>query len=197
MNNTARLIARTALVGSLTFSVLLQGCAPIVVGGAATGATVAVDRRTAGTMVDDQTVELRALDAILSDDELYHQAHISVTSFNGLVLLTGQAPTAEMRQRAEQITTRFPEVRRVQNEIEIAAPTSLMTRSSDTWITTKVKTLMFAEKNFNANNIKVVTDNGTVYLMGLVKRAEAEKAVLIARQVSGVQRVVKVFEYLD
>ena len=187
----------TALAGALIFP-LLQACAPVVVGGAAaTGTAVAIDRRTAGTMVDDQTVELKTLDAILSDKELYEQTHISSTSFNGLVLLTGQAPRAELRERAERIVSSYPEVRRVVNEITLSAPNSVMTRTSDTWITTKVKTLMFAEKHFNANNVKVVTENGTVYLMGLVRRAESAKAVAIARQVKGVQRVVKVFEYID
>jgi osmotically-inducible protein OsmY len=187
----------TALTGALIFP-LLQACAPVVVGGAAaTGTAVAIDRRTAGIMVDDQAVELKTLDAILSDKELYEQTHISSTSFNGLVLLTGQAPRAELRERAERIVSAYPEVRRVVNEITISAPNSVMTRTSDTWITTKVKTLMFAEKNFNGNNVKVVTENGTVYLMGLVRRAESDKAVAIARQVKGVQRVVKVFEYID
>jgi len=192
-----RTLLMTALAGALVFP-LLQACAPVVVGGAAaTGTAVAIDRRTAGTMVDDQAVELKTLDAILSDKDLYEQTHISSTSFNGLVLLTGQAPRAELRERAERIVSAYPEVRRVVNEITLSAPNSIMTRTSDTWITTKVKTLMFAEKNFNANNVKVVTENGTVYLMGLVRRAESDKAVAIARQVKGVQRVVKVFEYLD
>jgi osmotically-inducible protein OsmY len=192
-----RTLLMTALAGVLIFP-LLQACAPVVVGGAAaTGTAVAIDRRTAGTMVDDQAVELKTLDAILSDKDLYEQTHISSTSFNGLVLLTGQAPRAELRERAERIVGAYPEVRRVVNEITLSAPNSVMTRTSDTWITTKVKTLMFAEKNFNANNVKVVTENGTVYLMGLVRRAESDKAVAIARQVKGVQRVVKVFEYLD
>lgn len=192
-----RTLLMTALAGALVFP-LLQACAPMVVGGAAaTGTAVAIDRRTAGTMVDDQAVELKTLDAILSDKDLYEQTHISSTSFNGLVLLTGQAPRAELRERAERIVSAYPEVRRVVNEITLSAPNSIMTRTSDTWITTKVKTLMFAEKNFNANNVKVVTENGTVYLMGLVRRAESDKAVAIARQVKGVQRVVKVFEYID
>lgn len=192
-----RTLLITALTGALIFP-LLQACAPVVVGGAAaTGTAVAIDRRTAGTMVDDQAVELKTLDAILSDKELYEQTHISSTSFNGLVLLTGQAPRAELRERAERIVGAYPEVRRVVNEIAVSAPNSVMTRTSDTWITTKVKTLMFAEKDFNGNNVKVVTENGTVYLMGLVRRAESDKAVAIARQVKGVQRVVKVFEYLD
>lgn len=192
-----RTLLMTALTCALIFP-LLQACAPVVVGGAAaTGTAVAIDRRTAGTMVDDQAVELKTLDAILSDKELYEQTHISSTSFNGLVLLTGQAPRAELRERAERIVSAYPEVRRVVNEITISAPNSVMTRTSDTWITTKVKTLMFAEKDFNGNNVKVVTENGTVYLMGLVRRAESDKAVAIARQVKGVQRVVKVFEYID
>lgn len=192
-----RTLLMTALAGTLIFP-LLQACAPVVVGGAAaTGTAVAIDRRTAGTMVDDQAVELKTLDAILSDKDLYEQTHISSTSFNGLVLLTGQAPRAELRERAERIVSAYPEVRRVVNEITVSAPNSVMTRTSDTWITTKVKTLMFAEKDFNGNNVKVVTENGTVYLMGLVRRAESDKAVAIARQVKGVQRVVKVFEYID
>ena len=182
----------------LVFSVLQQGCAPVIAGGAvATSVIVAKDPRTAATMIDDKGIQLKAGSAIFEDETLSGQAHINVTSYNGVVLLTGETPTAEMRDRAEQIVRGVEKVRRIHNEITVAAPSSGLTRSSDTLITTKVKTRMLAEKDFDSGRVKVVTENGTVYLMGLVNQREAEVATEISRSVGGVQRVVRLFEYTD
>ncbi len=177
---------------------LQQGCAPIIIGGAvATRVIVATDPRTTGTMIDDKGIQLKAINTINEDETLSGQVHINVTSYNGVVLLSGETPTAEMRAHAERLVTEIEKVRRVYNEITVAAPSSGLTRSSDTLITTKVKSRMLAEQNFNPSDVKVVTENGTVYLLGLVSRQEAAVATEISRSVSGVQRVVRLFEYTD
>jgi osmotically-inducible protein OsmY len=183
----------------LTTILLLNACAPLVVGGAATTASVAHDRRTAGTVIEDQSIELRIRSALNKDPELSKQAHINITSYNGIVLLSGEAPTSAMRERAGEIARRDKKVRRVHNELQVAAPSALMTRTGDSWITTKVKSSLFSVKlkGFDPTRIKVVTENGTVFLLGLVTRAEADAATEQARKNKGVQRIVKLFEYLD
>ena len=191
------MISRVHLLILLSVITLIQGCAAVLGAGAATGAAVANDRRTVGTMLDDQTIEFKVLDALRSDDDLWQQTHVNGTSVNNIVLLTGEAPTDELRQRIETLVHQIPKVRRVHNEIVIGAPSSLLTRSSDSWITGKVKTNLLTTDIQEATHIKVVTENGSVYLMGLVTQAEASRATDVARAVGGVQRVVKVFEYLD
>jgi osmotically-inducible protein OsmY len=189
-----------ALIVTLITANLLNGCAPVVVGGAATGAAAIQDRRTVGSFIDDEGVELKARNAIIKDKDLNSQIHINITSYNGIVLLSGEAPTEELRARAESITRGIEKVRLIHNEMTIAAPSSMMTRSSDTLITSKVKTSLFGIKGlegFNPTRVKVVTENGTVYLMGMLFRNEATAVTERARQVGGVQRVVKLFEYLD
>lgn len=179
-------------------AVLLQGCAAgVVVAGGATGAAVAHDQRTTGSVVEDQAIELKIANAIRGDKELNDQSHINVTSYNGLVLLTGEAPTEALRKRAEEHARNTQKVRKVYNELVLAAPSSLVSRSGDTVLTTKVKTRMVAEKDFDATRIKVVTENGVVYLMGLVPRDKAAIATQIASETGGVQRVVTLYEYVD
>lgn len=176
---------------------LLGGCAAVVGAGVATGASVAYDRRTAGTMLDDQNIELKAVGALQSDEELWRHSHINVVSFNNIVLLTGETPSEALRQRAAEHVRQLPKVRKVHNEIKIAAPSSMLSRSGDSWITGKVKASLLNQLALDVNRVKVVTENGVVFLMGLVTQAEAEKATEIARQVKGVQRVVRIFEYVD
>ncbi len=183
-----------ALTGIL---VLLHGCAAVVVGGAAAGANVAHDRRTTGTFIEDEAIELKSLKAIFEDKEVYKQTHLNVTSFNTIVLVSGEAPTEELRQRVIQIVRSIDKVSHVHDEITIAGPSSLMSRSGDTLITTKVKTKLIVEKNLDGTHVKVVTENGVVYLMGLLNREDANKATEIARQTGGVQKVVKLFQYSD
>ena len=175
----------------------LTGCAAVAVGGAAGAAATTIDRRTTGTQIEDQTIEVKASKAFRADQELNEQAHLNVTSYNTVVLLTGETPTDAMRQRALDLTKAVDKVTHVYNEITIAAPSSLTARSSDSIITTKVKTKLFANKDVTGLEIKVVTEKGVVYLMGIVSKKEAEIATDIARQTGGVQKVVKLFQYTD
>jgi len=178
----------------------LYGCAPAVVGGAAATGGAVHDRRTVGTYVDDQGIELKASTAIRKEDELNQQIHINIISVNGVVLMVGQAPTESLRQQAQNIVSGIEKVRHVHNELVIAAPTSLTARSNDTLITAKVKTSRFGIKglpDYDPTRTKVVTEDGVVYLMGLMYRNEADAVSERARQVGGVEKVVKLFEYLD
>ena len=176
---------------------LLHGCAVVAVTGVAAGASVASDNRTTGTVVEDQAIEIKSAQAISADRELNDQAHINTTSYNTVVLLTGEVPTEELRRRAVELVRNIPRVTHVHNEITIAAPSSLMSRSSDTVITSKVKTQLLASKEVSGFNTKVVTEKGVVYLMGLSSRSQADMATDIARTTGGVQKVVKLFQYTD
>jgi osmotically-inducible protein OsmY len=179
---------------------LLGGCAAVVVTGAATGVNAAHDRRTLGAYVDDEGIELKTRLAITEDKEIYSQVHVNIISINGVVLLVGQAPTEALRMKIEDITRGIEKVRVVHNEMTIAAPNSYMTRSSDSLITAKVKGSLFGIKGhdgFDPTRVKVVTENGVVYLMGILFRSEADAVATKASRVSGVQKVVKLFEYLD
>lgn len=189
-----------ALLVLASAALQLYGCAPVIVGGVATGVSVAHDRRTTGSIVEDQSIEMKARTALNDQSDLRKQAHINVTSFNMIVLASGEAPTEALRQRAGEIIGGIDKVRRIHNEIIVAAPSSMMTRSSDSLITAKVKTSLFSIKgmeDFDPTRVKVVTENGTVFLMGLLTRAEGDATARTASSVGGVQRVVKLFEYMD
>ncbi|MDT8371448.1 MAG: BON domain-containing protein [Gammaproteobacteria bacterium] len=177
--------------------ITLQGCATAVVTGAATGASVLHDRRTTGAVIDDQGIEFKASYALFNNKFIYDQSHINVTSYNGVVLLTGETLTNELKQQITTEIQRIPKVRRVHNELLIAAPSALPSRSSDAWITSKIKAKLTTDRAIDPFFIKVVTEHGVVYLMGLVSRAEADRVVSIVSSSSGVQRVVKIFEYTD
>lgn len=190
------------LITTIALSVLtvtLQGCAEMLAGGAAIGATAVNDRRSAGTVIDDEAIEWKVLGELRSDGELWDQTHINATSFNRAVLLTGEAPSEELRARVEQRVKGLPGVTRVYNEIALAAPSSYLSRSSDTVITGKVKTSFLGIQDiegFDPTRVKVVTERGVVYLLGLVTRAEADAVTERARQAGGVQRVVRLFDYI-
>lgn len=126
-----------------------------------------------------------------------YESHINVTVFNRIVLLTGETPNADWKQRAQDIANSVPQVDRVYNQILVQGPTSSLTRTSDSWITTKIKSQMLATEDLKSSSIKVVTENGIVYLMGIVNRQQADVAVDIARQVTGVQKVIKIFQYTN
>jgi osmotically-inducible protein OsmY len=182
-----------ALILSAPF---LQACAPLVIGaGVGAGVMVAEDRRTPGTVLEDQTIETKIKNRI--DEKYDDKAYYNVTSYNRFVLLTGQAPTEEIRQDLSTLALEVPNVRNVQNEMIIAGNTSFTSHASDTMLTGKVKSRLAQNKEVRVNNIKVVSENGTVFLMGLVTRKEADEAAQIAATTSGAQRVVKVFEYTD
>tara|TARA_B100000029_G_scaffold119817_1_gene113166 strand:+ start:223 stop:804 length:582 start_codon:yes stop_codon:yes gene_type:complete len=175
----------------------LLGCAITAAGGGTAAGAATLDRRTAGTIIEDQAIELKAYRAIRADEELAGQIHINITSYNTAVLVTGESPLDEMREKIIATVTGIEKVTHVYNEITIAAPSSMVSRSSDTYITTKVKTKLFADKILSGLVIKVVTEKGVVYLMGLITRDEAEIATKIARETGGVQKVVKLFQYLN
>ncbi|MES2637389.1 MAG: BON domain-containing protein [Pseudomonadota bacterium] len=189
MNIATKLLLTTAFVSQLA------ACVPVVVGGAAAGGVVAADRRTSGFFVEDQGIEIKANNKMESN--LGEEAHVNVTSFNRNVLLTGEVPDAERLAKAASLMKEIDNIRAVTNEIVIAPKATIGSRSNDTYITSKVKAKFLTENKFPANYVKVVTENGVVYLMGLVTQAEGEAAVEIARNTDGVSKVVKVFEYLD
>jgi osmotically-inducible protein OsmY len=174
----------------------LSGCAAVVVGGAATGAVAAADRRTAGVFVGDQEIELRAMSR-LSETFPENAVNISTTSYNRQVLLTGQVPDEAIRTRATDVVKHIPEVRTVFNELAVSGVASLTSRANDTTITGNVKTRLLRDERVSANNVKVVTESGVVYLMGLVTQAEASATAEIARTTSGVTKVVTLFETLN
>ena len=153
--------------------------------------------RTMGRVIDDEVLENVALVNIRKASPGLAESHISVTSFNGVVLLTGQVRAESLKQQAEDVVRQLRNARRVYNELEVAGPTSLLTRSGDSWVTSKVKTKLLASDAAPGRDIKVVTENGIVYLLGLVSRDDADTAAEIARSTGGVRRVVRMFEYVD
>jgi osmotically-inducible protein OsmY len=183
-----------ALIASVCAAGLLAGCMPLAITGMATGALVASDRRTLGAQTEDQGIELKGNTALA--EKLPAAKGVSITSYNRKVLLTGQVPDADTKARAARLVGELPNVRSVQNEITVAARTGVGSYASDVGLTTRVKTAMIGVKDLPADNVKVVTEAGVVYLMGLVSRAEGDLAAKTAARVSGVTRVVTVFEYL-
>ena len=175
----------------LTGALLLQGCAAVVVGGAAGTAKATGDRRTLGAQWDDQAIELKAANLLADNKPLSAASKISVYSNNGRVLLVGQTPSDAYKQEAGKIVGRIEGVRHVYNELRLGKPVSIGVRSNDTWITSKVRADMLGTKNFDSTKVKVVTENSEVFLIGLVTRQEGDQAVEIARHVSGVKQVIK------
>ena len=182
-----RLIALLAVLG-------LSGCAVAVVGaGAAAGYSVYQDRRTAGTQVEDQRIESRAGSAI--DERFGWKVHVNVTSYNRSVLITGEVPDAVTHAEVEKLVAGLPGVRSLSNELVIGPQSSLASRTGDTLITSNVRTRFLGTKSFNPGNLKVGTEAGNVFLLGMVTEVEANAATDITRTTDGVKKVVKVFEY--
>ena len=187
-------ISKFPLIVLITI-ILLQGCATAIITGAATGVTIAHDRRTTGAVIDDQGVEFKAALAIFNNKDIYEQSNINVTSYNGIILITGETLTEQLKRQVYDLVRVIPKVRTIHNELIIAAPSSLPSRSSDAWITSKVKAKITSDRQIDPFYIKVVTEHGVVYLMGIVNQSESERAVGITSNSAGVQRVVKMFEY--
>lgn len=181
----------------LTFIINLAGCGPLIVASAAGTFAVIADRRTTGTIVEDNTIEIKAFKQLKDDDEINDNSKISVTSYNERVLLTGQAKSDEIRNKIVNNIKQISKVRTIYNEIEVAPESTFATSSYDTWLTTKVKTKLTSDSRVNPLNIKVTTENKAVYLMGLVTTEEADAATEVTRRVNGVKKVVKLFEYID
>jgi len=154
-------------------------------------------KRSLGSYIDDQQIETIAQVNLDKASPDLKTAHINVTSYNGVALLTGQVADNQLRQLAGSTVGAIAKVRQVHNELQIQGKTSILSRTNDSWLTTKVKSRLLAQKDIDSGRIKVVTENGVIYLMGLMSRIEAEKAVEVARTTGGVQKVVKAFEYID
>ncbi len=186
-----------AALALLAATALLQSaCVPLLVGGAVVGgAAVATDRRTTGAQLDDEVIEDKTTLAI--HERFKGDFHVNVTSFNGIVLLTGEVPADAAKNDIGEMVRTTPKVRAVQNELVVGPVTDISSRTNDTLITSKVKARFVEAGKFQINFVKVVTENGVVYLMGIVRREEGDAAAEIARTTDGVQRVVKVFEYIS
>ncbi len=196
MKRNAKL-ARNLLIGLLAAG--LSGCGAVVVGGAVTGAAVAHDRRTTGTFVEDQEILLRAITMRQQDEELKQKANINIDVFNMQVLLTGQAENAEIVEAFRQRVATIARVRTVFNEVLIGAESTWGEATGDAYLTSKVKVALFNVKldGFDPTRVKVTSSLGSVYLMGLLTPTEADAVTEEVRFVSGVKRVVKLFEYLE
>lgn len=182
----------------VALSVLLAGCGTMLgVVSSDEGIRQDPTDRTFGTLIDDETIESLAAVNLRKASPGLAESHISVTSYNGVVLLAGQVRAESLRSEAEEVVLELKNVRRVYNELEVAGPTSLLTRSGDTWVTGKVKSRLLAAPEVPGRDIKVVTENGVVYLLGLVSRDAADAATEAARNVGGVGKVVRMFEYVD
>jgi osmotically-inducible protein OsmY len=184
---------RIALVmAAVSLSAVLSACAPLVLGGAMVTGVVATDRRTAGIQLEDESIELKVAAAVRQ--ALGERVHLNVTSFNRQVLLTGEARTEADKAQAERLARSQENVRLVVNDLAVMLPSTLTQRSRDTVITSRVKAAFLDAKDLQVNAIKVLTERGEVYLMGRVTQREARRATDIARGISGVAKVVRVFE---
>ncbi|MEY2622682.1 MAG: hypothetical protein RIT26_2502 [Pseudomonadota bacterium] len=185
-------LIRWTLIGTL--AAMASACAPLMVGGMVGGAMVASDRRTSGIQLEDENIELKAASRIR--EMMGSRAHLNITSYNRQVLITGEVPNAQDRDYVQRLVSEVENVRKVVNETVIGQNSSLTERSTDALITAKVKGQMVDSKDIFANAYKIVTERGVVYLMGRVTQREADRATEVARQVSGVKKVVRIFEIL-
>jgi osmotically-inducible protein OsmY len=195
-NPTPLRLARVALFAALATAAVTQlsACLPLVAVGAVSGTLAATDRRTLGTQLEDRQIQLKAESSIARQIQ---GANINVTAYNRKVLLSGEAPTEDAKKRAESVASSVDNVAAVVNELEIAGPSSLTSRTSDATITGKVKAVFVDDREIMANAFKVTTERGVVFLMGRVTQTEGERAAQAASKVGGVTRVVKVLDYIS
>jgi osmotically-inducible protein OsmY len=194
MKNISALFINLLLIVLLPLP--LSGCiffAATAVGGSV---LMAHDRRTTGEIIEDKAIEIRIARQIDGDKELLTQAHTNVASYSAKVLITGEVPNEAAKQRVGEIAQRTNKVQKVYNEVVIAKPSTLVARTSDGAITTKAKTQLFMITNFDPTRVKIVTERGVVYLMGFLTRSESDAVANVVRRVGGVQKVVKLFEYI-
>lgn len=188
------LVVRLSLI--LMTCVSVSDCANFAASAASTSAQAVYNRRSLTKTWNDQYITMRAHQALEYKTDEFKDSNITVSTFNGEVLLAGQTPTEWQKAKAEEIIKQIPDVKEVYNAITLSSPSSTLTRMSDAWITTKVKTQLIASDDVDASQIKVVTENGTVYLMGIVPPEDAQAAVEVASETDGVSRVVKMFSYI-
>ncbi|WP_095497740.1 division/outer membrane stress-associated lipid-binding lipoprotein [Paraferrimonas haliotis] len=185
------------VVSVLLMAAFLQGCAGAVMVGAVGGAMMLNDERSIGTQLDDGSIERSINSALRNLDDVANQTNITAISMNRSVLLIGQAPNSMLRDKAIKAAREASNAKRIHNQIRIGNPISFTTKSNDTWITTKVKTRMINTPDIDVTRIKVITENGEVFLLGLISQKDGVKAVDVARNTSGVRKVIKVFEYVS
>jgi osmotically-inducible protein OsmY len=188
-----RLVTGLLIVGTLL--PLLQGCIPVVAAGVASGAMVSLDRRSLGTQTEDETLEWKASARI--SEKFGEKVHVNFTSFNRKMLLTGEVPSDEIKAEVERQISGIANVQAVYNELATGAPTSFSARSNDSYITSKVKGRFIDVGKFNPIRVKVVTEAGTVFLMGLLTQRESESAIWVTRTTAGVLKVVNVMEIIS
>ncbi|MFS2158756.1 BON domain-containing protein [Pseudomonas sp. Pseusp122] len=183
---------------ALTLCLSISGCSSVIT--ATRESPIEDDRgtRTLGSKIDDSLIETKvAVNVAKASPDLDQNSHIVVSSYNGIVLLAGQTPRADLKAMAEQAAGQVQRVKKVNNELQVLEPSSLLARNNDAWLTTKIKSQMLTDASIPGSRIKVVTENGIVYLLGLVTQAEANQATALVQGVSGVQKIVKLFEYID
>ncbi|MDH1007688.1 BON domain-containing protein [Pseudomonas nicosulfuronedens] len=192
-------MTRTPLIAAaLAVTMALGGCTSFV--SATRDKPIDDDKgtRTLGSKIDDSLIETKvAVNVAKADPALDRDSHVVVISYNGVVLLAGQTPRADLKNKAEQAAKEVQKVKTVHNELQILQPSSLAARSNDTWLTTKIKSQMLADANVPSTRIKVLTENGIVYMLGLVTRKEGDLATQVVQGVDGVQKIVRLFEYID
>ena len=179
----------------LSTTLLMQGCAGLIIGAGVGAVSVAHDRRTVGTQVDDKTTAGRLFSAISNDAALKEQTSISIQVFNGTALLVGQSPTRELIQQAEKLASTVKNIKKLHNQIRLGSPIPASTVAHDVWLASKVKTILIADKRIDGLHINIEVENSEVFLMGLVSEQESNIAVDITRNIQGVKQVIKAFEY--
>ena len=180
---------------ALLLSSFLAGCTQILTATNDTPIQEDPGSRSLGSYIDDQIIETKATVNIRKTRTELEDAHINVTSHNGIVLLTGQVANAELKHEAATVADKLKKVRKVHNELSVGDASSMLARSNDGWLSTKVKSRLSLNEQLDASRIKVVTEKGVVYLMGLVSKSESDIAAQVASETKGVQKVVRVFEY--
>ncbi|MFJ9993784.1 BON domain-containing protein [Pseudomonas putida] len=183
---------------ALTLCLGISGCSSVLT--STRNSPIEDDRgtRTIGSKIDDSLIETKvSVNVAKASPDLDKGSHIVVSSYNGIVLLAGQTPRADLKSLAEQTAGQVQRVKKVHNELQVIQPSSILARNNDTWLTTKIKTQMIGDANVPSSRIKVITENGIVYLLGLVTQQEANAATNVVQGVSGVQKIVKLFEYID
>ncbi|SEQ33667.1 division/outer membrane stress-associated lipid-binding lipoprotein [Basfia succiniciproducens] len=192
--NMHKLKKLTFIIGS---ALLLQGCVAALVGGGAVATKVGTDPRTTGTQLDDETLKFQVYNAVNKDEQIKQEGRIVVSSYSGRVLLLGQVPTESLKSVATSLAKGVDGIGDVYNEIRVGSPITVTQKTKDSWITSKIKSDMLLNSSVKTTDIKVITENGEVFLMGNVTQEQANAAAEVARNISGVEKVVKVFKYLD
>lgn len=178
-------------------TIFLQGCVAAVIGGGAVAAKVATDPRTTGTQIDDETFEFKVENAVEKDAQIKAEGRVNAVSYNGRVLLIGQVPNSDVKDTATALAKGVEGVNEVYNELTVSPKISFAQISKDSWLTTQVKSNMFVDGRVKATDVKVISENGEVFLLGNVTQSQANAAADIASKISGVKKVIKVFKYLD